>query len=60
MRQVTAEFGDELDQLRGAPDFTDASVEILISALKQGEMLYDEEAKKEIERALREDEEGAS
>jgi hypothetical protein len=36
LRQITAEFADELDALRAADDFGDAALPVLITALKQG------------------------
>ena len=36
LRRITAELSDELDSLRSAQDFTDASLPMLMKALKQG------------------------
>ncbi|KAI9788646.1 MAG: hypothetical protein M1816_006792 [Peltula sp. TS41687] len=36
LRKITAELSDELDSLRSAQDFTDASLPMLMAALKQG------------------------
>lgn len=36
LRKITDEFSDELDSLRNAPDFTDATLPLLMRALKQG------------------------
>ena len=42
MKRVTAEFADDLDKLRNAPDFSEHSVPILIQALKQGSKGFSE------------------
>lgn len=45
MKLVTAEFADDLDKLRNAPDFSEQSVPILIRALRQGSKGFSEEEK---------------
>ena len=43
MQQVTREFADDLDRIRGASDFNEErSVPVLVQALKQGASLYGE------------------
>ncbi|KAL8989277.1 MAG: hypothetical protein Q9177_001807 [Variospora cf. flavescens] len=42
LKQVTAEFADDLDKLRNASDFTEKSVPILINALKATAGMYSE------------------
>lgn len=46
LRQVTAEFGNDLEKLRQAPDFKDAFVPVLVKALRQGASLFSESEKK--------------
>ena len=36
MQRATQEFAEDLDKIRGADDFKDDSVGILVGALKQG------------------------
>lgn len=45
LRLVTKQFSADLDKLREAPDFKDASVPVLIEALKQGSTLFGEDEK---------------
>ena len=40
MQQATREFAEDLDRVRGADDFKDDSLPLLISALQQGTALY--------------------
>ena len=47
LRQVTAEFADDIDQLRQSKDFTEDSVPMLVEAVRLGAEMYSEE-----ERAL--------
>ena len=43
LQQVTREFADDLDRIRGASDFNEErSVPVLVQALKQGASLYGE------------------
>ncbi|KAL9102276.1 MAG: hypothetical protein Q9163_002545 [Psora crenata] len=46
LRQITAEFADDLEKLRKASDFKEESVPMLIQALKQGVDSFSEEEKK--------------
>ncbi|MCJ1236401.1 Adenosine 5'-monophosphoramidase [Varicellaria rhodocarpa] len=48
LKQVAAEFADDLDKVRSAGDFSDRSVSILIEALRQGGSVYSEEEKKKV------------
>ena len=48
MKQVTAEFADDIDKLRNAPDFSEQSVPVLINALRQGANAFSEEEKETI------------
>ncbi|KAL8684052.1 MAG: hypothetical protein Q9186_000082 [Xanthomendoza sp. 1 TL-2023] len=48
LKQVTAEFADDLDKLRNASDFNDNSLPILIDALKCTARTYSEEEKAEV------------
>ena len=50
MRRVTAEFADDIDKLRNAPDFSEQSVHVLIQALRQGTKGFSEEEKEKIMR----------
>ena len=52
LQQVTREFADDIDKLRKAGDFTDSSVPILVDALKQGALLFDEEERKKLMRTV--------
>ena len=48
MKQITAEFADDIDKLRNAPDFSERSVPILIQALKQCSKGFNDEDKEKI------------
>lgn len=48
MKRVTAEFADDIDKLRNAPDFSERSVPVLIEALKQGSKGFSEEEKEKV------------
>lgn len=48
LRQVTAQYANDLDKVRGAADFKDASVPMLVEALKQGARAFGEEEKKAV------------
>lgn len=50
MRRVTAEFADDIDKLRNAPDFSEQSVPVLIHALRQGAIAFSEEEKETVMR----------
>jgi len=43
MKQLTAEFGDDLNSLRQAQDFTDKSLPMLVKMLKSGTRGFSEE-----------------
>ena len=46
LQRLTAEFADDIDRLRKAPDFKgEASVEVLVAALREGEKLFTPEEK---------------
>jgi ribosome assembly protein 3 len=51
LRTVTSEFADDLERLRGAKDFKDSSVPVLVEALKQGAGLYSMEEQERLRRA---------
>jgi ribosome assembly protein 3 len=36
MQRATTEFADDLDRIRGADDFDDEAVQMLVAALRQG------------------------
>jgi len=42
LQQLTSQYANDLEKLRNAPDFKDASVPILIHALKQGAYAFAE------------------
>lgn len=48
MKRVTAEFADDIDKLRNAPDFSEKSVPVLIQALRQGVNGFSEEEKEKV------------
>ncbi len=48
IKRVTAEFADDIDKLRSAPDFSEQSVPVLIQALKQGSKGFGEEEKEKV------------
>ena len=48
MRRVTAEFADDIDKLRNAPDFNEQSVPVLIEALRQCSEGFSEEEKEKV------------
>ncbi|KAF8537103.1 ribosome-assembly protein 3-domain-containing protein [Trichophaea hybrida] len=60
MRLVTEEFGDDLNELRMAPDFTDKSLQMLVLALKQGVNIYSAEDKQIVLASLEEEERRAA
>ena len=45
LKQVTAEFADDIDKIRNASDFNERSVPVLIQALKQSAANFTEEEK---------------
>lgn len=50
IKRVTAEFADDIDKLRNAPDFSEESVPVLIQALKQGSKGFSDEDKEKVMR----------
>ena len=48
LKQVTAEFADDIDKIRNAPDFTEKSVPVLVQALKQGGARFSEQERERI------------
>lgn len=48
LRKVTMELEEDLDKIRSAGDFTDSSLPILITALRQGEAVFSHEEKQRI------------
>ena len=42
------ELEDDLDKIRSTEDFKESSLPILVSALRQGEVLFSEEEKRNI------------
>ena len=48
IKRVTAEFADDIDKLRNAPDFSEKSVPVLIEALKQSSKGFNEEEKEKV------------
>jgi hypothetical protein len=48
LRKLAAEFADDLDKVREAPDFKASSVPMLVHALKQGESLFTVEERRRV------------
>ena len=48
MKRVTAEFADDIDRLREAPDFGEQSAPVLIEVLRQCSQGFSEEEKEKI------------
>ena len=48
MQRATAEFSEDLDKIRGADDFKDDALEILIDSLRQGTGVFKAEEKRRI------------
>jgi len=48
MQRATTEFSEDLDRLRGADDFKDDALPLLISALQQGTSLFSMEEQRRI------------
>lgn len=40
MQKLASEFGEDLDQIRNAEDFSNASLPVLVAALEQGVALF--------------------
>jgi ribosome assembly protein 3 len=57
MQRATTEFSEDLDRLRGADDFRDDALPLLINALQQGTFLFSIEEQKRIVMAGTEKEE---
>ncbi|CAD6587641.1 MAG: hypothetical protein ASARMPRED_003211 [Alectoria sarmentosa] len=51
LKRVTAEFADDIDRLRNAPDFNERSVPVLIAALKGGSKGFSEDEKEKLIKA---------
>ncbi|GAM84875.1 hypothetical protein ANO11243_028770 [Dothideomycetidae sp. 11243] len=51
LQKVTAEFSDDLDKLRSAPDFKESSIEVIVQALQQGQSCFEKEDRIRIGRA---------
>ncbi|KAL0260587.1 hypothetical protein SLS55_004277 [Diplodia seriata] len=45
LRTVTQELAEDLDKVRGAPDFGDAALPLLVHALQQGEACFSQAEK---------------
>ncbi|KAI9830611.1 MAG: hypothetical protein M1838_005783, partial [Thelocarpon superellum] len=48
LRKVTAEYADDIDTLRSADDFTDASLLVLVNALQQGSSIFSLQEKRQV------------
>ncbi len=48
LKQVTAEFADDIDKIRNASDFNERSVPVLIQALKQSASNFTEEERERV------------
>lgn len=48
LRKITEELADELDKIRSANDFSEASLPILVYALQQGQSIFSEEEKRRV------------
>lgn len=48
MQRATTEFSEDLDRLRGADDFKDDALPLLINALQQGTSLFSIEEQRRI------------
>lgn len=48
LKRVTAEFADDIDKLRNAPDFGEQSAPVLIQALKRGAKGFSEEEREKM------------
>ena len=55
MQRATTEFSEDLDRLRGADDFKDDALPLLVHALHQGTTLFSMEEQKRIVMAGSED-----
>lgn len=52
MQHATAEFSEDLDRLRGADDFKDDALLLLINALQQGTSMFSTEEQRRIVTAV--------
>jgi ribosome assembly protein 3 len=59
MQRATTEFSEDLDRIRGADDFKDDAVPLLIKALQQGTSLFSIEEQTRIVMAGKEKDEKA-
>lgn len=48
LQRATAEFSEDLDRLRGADDFKEDALPLLINALQQGTLLFSIEEQRRI------------
>ncbi|TVY34798.1 Ribosome assembly protein [Lachnellula occidentalis] len=48
MQRATQEFSEDLDRVRGADDFKDGSVAMLVGALKQGVEVFSAEERRRV------------
>jgi ribosome assembly protein 3 len=48
MQRATTEFAEDLDKIRGADDFKDDALQILIGALQQGTEVFSTEEQKRV------------
>ncbi|TKA66982.1 hypothetical protein B0A49_07156 [Cryomyces minteri] len=51
LRQVTAEFAEDLDKIRAAGDFSDRALPVLVGALRQGTACFSAEERRRVGRA---------
>jgi ribosome assembly protein 3 len=48
LRKVAMELEDDLDKIRSAGDFKQSSLDLLISALRQGESIFSADEKRQV------------
>lgn len=53
LRTITQELAEDLDKVRGAPDFGDAALPLLVHALQQGEACFSQVEKARVMSAAR-------
>jgi ribosome assembly protein 3 len=51
MQQATVEFADDLDRVRGAEDFNDSAIQLLVGALAAGTAVFSIEDQRRIVKA---------
>jgi ribosome assembly protein 3 len=56
MQRVTIEFAEDLDRIRGADDFRDNALPLLVNALQQGISVFSIEDQKRVVLAGKDDE----